>query len=64
MKRRLTDALLQSLAEKGGAPVIWDSAVSGFGVRTGKRTVSYFAIAPILDKPGGSAVVFMFLCGA
>jgi hypothetical protein len=43
MKRKLTDRLLTTLAETGGPPVIWDSVVSGFGIRVGKHTVSYFA---------------------
>jgi hypothetical protein len=43
MKKTLTDKLLRTLADNGGPLVIWDTTVSGFGVRVGSRTVSYFA---------------------
>jgi integrase len=60
MKRRLTDALLCSLAEKGGAPVIWDTTLSGFGVRVGKRTVSYFVCR---RQRNGSGKPIRIACG-
>jgi integrase len=45
MKLKLTTKLLDGLMAKGEPrPPIWDSATSGFGVRVGKRTISFFAV--------------------
>jgi integrase len=45
MKTIITDKFLRALADKGGPrPPIWDSQLRGFGVRVGKRTLSFFAV--------------------
>jgi integrase len=61
MKAKLTTKLLDSLIAKGAArPPIWDTVTSGFGVRVGKRTISFFACR---RRRGGGGKPIRIPCG-